>query len=466
MKTQLWSHQNDMVRFIEERPYAFLHAKMGSGKTLAILKTIEGTRGRVLVVAPKKPLIAWKEQVDLHVETSQQDRYLNVLDLKGNTSEKTEAIRKHLRRDNAVVIINYDIIFREPLYTVLHKVGWDLMVADESHRIFAHNTASGRAVWLIGKQARKRVAMTGTPVRNSPLDYFGQVRFLDDRVFDNPQAAVYRRAGTRWTHFQNTYAFTRNIPGTNASYVVGFKNLDDLAERVAPFTYTVRTEDVIDLPPTRHIRLPVDLPPEVMRSYNNFKKDFVADFEQGLIKADNILTKTLRMQQIACGFIKDEIGEKLVHSEKIDALMQFLLDLPKYEPVVVFAKYIFDIELIKRTLNKHEILYASLRDDGHRALKDWNQDRAQVLITQIDSGAEGLNLTHARYGVFYSNTYSMGTYEQALARLCRPGADVNQEVLYYHIIARNTIDETVYKALTNKQDVAEALYQEIENSYS
>src|SRR5699024_5484240 len=81
-----------------------------------------------------------------------------------------------------------------------------------------------------------------------------------------------------------------------------------------------------------------------------------------------------------------------------------------------------------------------------------------VIGVQSAAGGEGLNdLVRARYCVYDSLGHSLGQHEQSRARMHRPGQKSN--VVYYHLVARNTIDETVYAALERRQNVIEAILQ-------
>jgi len=78
-----------------------------------------------------------------------------------------------------------------------------------------------------------------------------------------------------------------------------------------------------------------------------------------------------------------------------------------------------------------------------------------VLAVQIRAGAEGVDLTRAAHCVFYSVSHSLGDYEQALARVHRPGQ--TRSVSYYHIVTRDTIDQSIYNALSRKASVIESV---------
>ena len=92
-------------------------------------------------------------------------------------------------------------------------------------------------------------------------------------------------------------------------------------------------------------------------------------------------------------------------------------------------------------------------------LKRWQAGDAPVLAVQIDSGGLGIDLTRARYAIYYSLGFSLGSYEQSLARVHRPGQ--TRPVEYIHLLAENTVDEKVVAALSSRADVVNAVLQEM-----
>ena len=92
-------------------------------------------------------------------------------------------------------------------------------------------------------------------------------------------------------------------------------------------------------------------------------------------------------------------------------------------------------------------------------LKRWQAGEAPVLAVQIDSGGVGVDLTRARYAIYYSLGFSLGSYEQSLARIHRPGQ--TRPVEYIHLLAEGTVDEKVMAALARRSDVVNTVLQQM-----
>jgi SNF2 family DNA or RNA helicase len=84
-----------------------------------------------------------------------------------------------------------------------------------------------------------------------------------------------------------------------------------------------------------------------------------------------------------------------------------------------------------------------------------------VLGVQIQSGGVGVDLTRTRYCIYYGVGYSLGDYQQSLARVHRPGQ--TRPVVYNHLVATGTVDEGVYAALDSKRDAVEAVIERMKH---
>jgi SNF2 family DNA or RNA helicase len=82
---------------------------------------------------------------------------------------------------------------------------------------------------------------------------------------------------------------------------------------------------------------------------------------------------------------------------------------------------------------------------------------------QIQAGEAGIDLTRARYGVYYSIDYNLGHYLQSRKRLHRPGA--KWPVMFYHLMAADTIDQKVAGALERRQNLVESVLGEYQKCH-
>src|SRR5262249_27418740 len=137
----------------------------------------------------------------------------------------------------------------------------------------------------------------------------------------------------------------------------------------------------------------------------------------------------------------------------------WLSDLPEDEPVVAFARFHADLDTIARAGRRVGRECAEISGRVNQAA-DWKAGKASVLAAQIQTAGEGQDFTRARYVAYYSTGFSLKDYLQSRKRVHRPGQ--TRPVVYYHLLARNTIDPLMMRALEQRWDlVTNALIKEL-----
>lgn len=467
-KHPAWLHQRQAFWFAKDMPAAMLAMDMGTGKSKVVVDlVINRDHRQVLVLCPLSVVPVWRREFAKHT-----DQPVEVLALaKGSVAKKMERASDFLslckaRKQRAVVVINYESAWRTPFAEFAVGAGWDLVVADESHRLKAPGGKASMFVSRLGRAVPYRLALTGTPMPHSPLDVFAQYRFLDPGVF-----------GTSFNRFKRRYAV---MGGFNGRDVEGFRMLPTIKgadghERPNPFyepaigaewdaklgsiMYTVGAE-VLDLPEYHHVERVCELEPSARRLYRSLERDFYAWVEEGgaEVTAINALTKLLRLQQVTSGFVVDDEGEvRDVSRAKADLLGEVLEDLPQREPVVVFCRFQRDLDTVREVAEAQGRRYGELSGRRRDALTDTATmaEGIDVAGVQIQAGGVGIDLTRAAYAVYYSTGFSLGDYEQSVKRVHRPGQ--GRPVTYIHLVAENTIDEQVALTLANRKSVVDSI---------
>jgi SNF2 family DNA or RNA helicase len=207
------------------------------------------------------------------------------------------------------------------------------------------------------------------------------------------------------------------------------------------------------------VTLTCQLGADARRAYRSLKRNLMAEIDVGEVTAANALVKLLRLQQITGGYIRTDDGQDVqIDSAKMNLLRDVLEDIDPQEPVIVFCRFHKDLEAVNRVAD--ETGRRSLELSGRMdELKQWQAGEAPVLAVQIDSGGVGVDLTRARYSIYYSLGFSLGSYEQSLARIHRPGQ--TRPVEYIHLLAQDTVDEQVMAALARRSDVVNSVLQQM-----
>lgn len=444
-KRAAWNHQKQAFWFAKERPATMLAMDMGTGKSKVTIDLIQNSEDRlVLIVCPKSVVAVWPREIAKHA-ANPDDWHVVILNTGSTVKNRDAAFRgmniAWAREQRCIIIVNYEAVWREQLAKFLEAQTWDRIICDESHRIKAPQGVAAKFMAKLARKAKRRLALTGTPMAHSPLDIFSQYRFLDTSVF-----------GANWTSFKNMYA---DWGGFGGHQLLGYRNERELNERFYQYAYRVGKE-VLDLPAALHIDRECVLEPQARKMYDDMRDDFIMWLSDGSeVTATNALAKMLRLQQITSGVAPAEDGGVVrVSTAKADLLEDILEDIAPLEPVVVFARFRADLDAIKEVAAKMGRTAAELSGRVNE-LADWQAGSATILAVQIQSGGVGIDLTRAHYCVYYSLGFSLGNYEQSLARVHRPGQE--QPVTYFHLVAKGTIDKVVYEALNNRKDAIQAV---------
>ena len=452
-RTIPWRHQREAVDFVKHlyargKDGAMICAAMGTGKTaMAIYIAAEQNFQKVLILCPLRVVQVWKPQFEIHSATPWLVVPLD--EFFPNTQAKQDEAERQIKLAEArgipiAVVINYESAWRSPFAEWALRQDWDLVIADEIHRCKAPGGKASRYLTRLGNAAWHRLGLSGTPMPHSPLDVYAYYRFLDPSIF-----------GWSFQKFRQHYA---EMGGYQHHQVVAFRNLDELNRKFYSIAFTA-SKDVLDLPPEVHVTYKCRLGVEAQTIYRSLERDFIAELEAGDVTAANALVKLLRLQQITGGFARTIDGDDVqVDSAKMNLLRDVLEDIAPEEPVVVFCRFHRDLDAVNRVAD--EAGRRSLELSGRMdELKCWQAGEAPVLAVQIDSGGLGIDLTRARYAIYYCLGFSLGSYEQSLARVHRPGQ--TRPVEYIHLLAEGTVDEKVMAALSDRADVVNSVLQQM-----
>lgn len=426
---------------------AMLYCGMGTGKTKITVDLIINFKfKRVLILCPKSVISVWPKEFEKHAGNS----HWAVLPLtKGTIAQRLEQAEQFLhlqevKGNQAIIVMNYEAVWRSPFDSWVNFANFDLVVCDESHRIKAAGSKISRFLAKVADRVPYRLCLTGTPMPQGPMDIYGQYRFLDKGIF-----------GTSFTKFRARYAQIVPLGDTGAYKIVGYQNEDELHDKFYSIAYRA-DRDVLELPEAIHNTRDVELEPKTMKIYKSLEQDFYSWLDEGKeVTVRNALAKILRLQQVTSGHIPTDDGDIVtVGTEKAEALADLFEDIPSDEPIVVFCRFHKDLDAIITTAQKTGRAACELSGRCNQ-LAEWQAGKYNVLAAQIQAGGVGVDLTRACYCLYYSVGHSLGDYEQSLARTHRPGQ--KRTVFYYHLIAEKTIDEKVYMSLQQKKDIVRAI---------
>jgi len=451
IRTKPFKHQVAAFNMGIQLPAFAALMEQGTGKTLTAI-AIAGRRyqrrevNRVLIIAPTSVVPVWSIEFQTHAAFDCCCKKLS-----GSIQKRIEALQDSYDYSASpapleVAITNYEATWR--MEEALADWQPDMIICDESQRIKTPSAQQSKAMHRLGRLAKYRLILTGTPVTQGPLDFFSMYKFLDPAIF-----------GKSYYAFRARYAL---MGGFERRQVVGYKNLPELVRKAHSIAFRVTKEEALDLPEFTDQVLYCELEKKAMTIYTQLKKESVAELSrEKVVTATNVLSRLLRLSQVTGGYLGDgEGGIERVSTAKLKLLDETLSDvLEARKKVVIFARFLPEIAAIRRMLDRKKVNYSwiagevKMKDRGEAVRRFQEDEDCRVFIAQIQAAGLGITLTAADIAIFYSLDYSFANYDQARARLHRIGQ--RNAVTYLHLVARGTVDEKVMEALKKKKSVAD-----------
>ncbi len=472
--TDPWDHQLRAYNFAKDLDATMLAMWMGTGKSKV---TIDLFRNReheaVLIACPKPVMRVWPTQFETHGGDHFAVLPLDGLPTDGGTRKTPTSVAKRaaqahdwceaMRRRGRphALVVNYEAMWQGDLAKFLLGREWDGMSCDESHKIKKPGGKASRFAHKIASRVRHRIAASGTPMAHSPLDVYGQYRYLDEGIF-----------GTSYAMFRNRFAimggYQANVRGTKQPVqVVGFQNERELNELFYSIAYRCG-KDVLDLPPTTNADRYCELGPQARRMYDEMDREFIAEVRDGFVTADNALVKLLRLRQMAGGFaVVDYVDSRGVERQRFELVddakerlaAEVFEEIGRDDQIIALAEFHHELDALHRAA---EAFGASTCEQSGRRkeLDDWVDGKAQILVGQISACSTGLNeLVAAHYTYYHTTGTSLVEFLQSQERTHRPGQKADC-VHYVYGMARNTKDKTIRDNLEKRNDVIEAILSE------
>ena len=440
---------------------------MGTGKSKVLIDNFsvlydKGHIGGVLIIAPKGVYRNWSSN---EIPTHMPEHVLaDICIWQPNHTQRFLTTWKKLFEDNynlKIFLMNIEAFSTRKGVEVAEKfllAHSTLMAIDESTTIKSKNAKRTKSIVKLGKMAKYRRIMTGSPITKSPMDLYTQCEFL------NPELLGHKS----FYSFQYEYAIIkrRNLGSYSFNQIVGYKNLKELNGLLDNFSYRVRKQDCLDLPDKVYTKRVVELSPEQAKMYSDLKKIALGICEEGTVTPTTILTQLLRLQQVCSGHVKLDDGTiKTFSSAKIKELEAVVEEING--KALIWANFTHDIESIVELLTNmygedSVVSYygATSTDQRDYAMSSFQNPDSPVrfFVGQPRTGGYGLTLTQASTVIYYSNSYDLEVRLQSEDRAHRIG-QVNK-VTYIDIIAEKTVDEKVLQALRSKIDIASVVLQE------
>lgn len=490
-KTHPLAHQARCLQLHSDKPGFALTADMGTGKSwIAMINTAylyETKRcDAALIFAPNGVHTNWTRK-ELPKHMPKDIPY--VAAAWGGKKEEQKVFERLMKPMNSLRIItmNWEAIQHKKGFAAALKFCESTknlaIICDESDWVKNPKAIRTKRLFQLRGFSRWRRVMTGTPFDGSPFPAFSQYNFLDPKILQCDNYIVFKRRYAHVLHKghpllkaiieKHKPRWTPVIIDRDANGRPKYKNLDQLAALIAPYTFRVKKSECLDLPEKIFKTLTFKLTDEQQRVYKKAAKE--CRLEWG--NEDTVFAKlaiATKLSQVTSGYYlhpyaKDEPVRIDGGNPKMEILRDRIAALVEAgEQVIVWARYRVQIQDIAEMVSQIRIgdedktpipfvtYYGETgRDERSQAIDDFESGKAKVFIGNQQAGGSGITLIAASYVIYFSNNFSMRDRLQSEDRAHRIGQQRN--VVYIDIVAEGTVDEEVVDALVAKKDVSEVI---------
>lgn len=364
-----------------------------------------------------------------------------------------------------------------------------VVVVDESHIIKSATANISKALYQIGQLAPHRIILTGTVNPHSPLDCYGQWRFLAPWTFSDDYGKPFTHKPLRmsktqqaairpwpWGRFKDRYTTPGGFKGKG---IGGYINQPDLRKRVAERSMVVRKADALDLPPVTDVDIHVQMSAAEAKAYKQMHDDLAAEMADGsLLEAPNALAKIMKLRQITAGFVRDtDTGEvHIIGASKRKAMCEVAnLTLANEKRLVMFAYFRSECALLAETMRRLEpgttveVITGATGPDERLAIRQRFGDVSRnpertILIAQARTMSISVNeLVTAQHAIYGSMSERSNDWVQSRGRLDRQGQ--TGPVTFWNVYVPGSIDEVMLTNHKERGNLEKALLDHIRKAF-
>lgn len=451
-KTEPRKHQIDGFNYGMNSQKWLLADDQGLGKTFQVLNIALAKRQQhwfkhcLIVVGVNNLKLNWAHEIEKHTFEKPYILGQRVLTRGVNkgklcykdSKEKLEDLHNGI--DNFFVIVNVESLRNIEIANQLQRMCRSgeigMVIADEIHKCKDPNSQQGKGFQKL--VSKERIALSGTPLLNSITDLYIILKWLDYETHT-------------YTQFKNHYCI---FGGFGDHEILGYKNKEEIIQKLNACMLRRRKEDVLDLPPKNEIPIYIEMSKDEWKLYDEVRTSLKEQID--LIKLNpNPLSQLVRLRQVTgyTGLLSSTIKS----SSKLDMMEQIVEDcISNNEKVVIFSQFSQIIEAAFERLQKYNP--AKITGEVKVALRDLEVNRFQqdenckVILGTTQAMGTGLTLTAGNNVIFLDEPWNQANKSQAMDRCHRIGT--TKTVNVYTLICENTIDEVVNEIVLKKGELA------------
>ena len=445
-RTKPFEHQMDSFKYALTHNKFLLGDEQGLGKTKQALDIAVARKHKMrhcLIVCGVNNLKwNWYKEVEIH--TNEKAHILGSrVNRKGKTVIGSSAERladlKQIH-DEYFLITNIETLRDKSIQSQIKKMCSDgiigMTIIDEIHKCKNSQSKQGKAIHCCCSYYR--LALTGTPLMNNPVDLYNVLKWLE---VENHSL----------TYFKNLYC---EMGGFGGYEIIGYKNLDQLENSLNQNMLRRRKEEVLDLPPKIYTDELLDLDSSQDKLYRDVTNQIIEDIDR-IMLLPNPLTELIRLRQVTSN--PNILSSKNITNVKYDRILDILESTT--DKVIIFSnwtKVINPLYIKLSSLGYNPALVTGESKDPILEMNKFQSDNTcKVILGTTPALGTGYTLTAANTVIFIDEPWSKAIKDQAEDRCHRIGTKGTVNIIT--LICKDTIDERIHQIIKDKGELSDRI---------
>nr|DAZ44581.1 MAG TPA: Chromatin remodeling complex ATPase [Caudoviricetes sp.] len=445
-KTKPFDHQMDSFKYALTHNKFLLGDEQGLGKTKQALDIAVSRKSKMrhcLIVCGVNNLKwNWYKEVEIH--TNEKAHILGSRvnrkgkTVIGNSSERLTDLKQV--HDEYFIITNIETLRDKGIQAQIKKMCSEgiigMTIIDEIHKCKNSQSKQGKAIHCCCSYYR--LALTGTPLMNNPIDLYNVLKWLE---VENHSLS----------YFKNLYC---EMGGFGGYEIIGYKNLEQLESMLSKNMLRRRKEDVLNLPPKIYTDELLDMDNSQDKLYRDVTNQIIEDIDR-IMLLPNPLTELIRLRQVTSN--PNILSSKNITNVKYDRVFDILESTT--DKVIIFSNWTQVINPLYIKLGSlgynPAIVTGETKGPIEEMNKFQNDKSCRVILGTTPALGTGYTLTAANTVIFVDEPWNKAIKDQAEDRCHRIGTKGTVNIIT--LICKDTIDEKIHQIIKDKGELSDRI---------
>ena len=444
---QLRPYQRVDVAFLAQLPHAALFNQQRTGKSVELLSLFRYKEfKKMMLVVPSGLKLNWEK------ECSQWLPGIKATVIKGGPKQREKTYQTVSKQKEFIIIMSYDTLkLTGELERIISTIGsLDGLAIDEAHNIRNRKSQRTKAIHKLGKYARHRYVLTGTPSVKAGYDVWSLLHFLYPEKFRS-----------YWDFLERYFVMKKHIFAGSKQPTGEYLRKEELENLLAMIGTNRKRREVMKwLPNKQYTVIPIELTPKQRKVYQDVAETFEHMDDDGELKIDapSVLAQMTRLRQVC---LSPSMLDVQAPSAKEEFILEWLQD--NQEPVIIFSMFTSYLEELKNTL-EDKLKEKVVRINGkmstrekQKSVEQFQSGKARILLANIEAAGTGFTLDKAQTTIFLDKHWNPAQNTQAEDRMVPISKERVHKMDVISLVAKDTYDEIIDALLAHKHNIAEAI---------